>query len=129
MAGLGVADVDAVEQDDDLLLCAASYRDVGLCTNGASLADIHADGVFQQIVNTLYGSLLNVSTVQYSDHSRSLTLGQGRPGAGDAHFVEHQLLCRLRADGVGRDGLCADGACRRVCERRDTKHRADHLAA
>jgi len=88
VGGLRVAEVDAIEQDGDLLLGAASDADVGLCTNGTALADIDAYGEFQQIVNTLYGSLLNVGTFQYSDHFRSLTLGQGRSRPGDTHFVE-----------------------------------------
>ena len=46
MACLRVADVDAVEQDDDLFLSAASDGDVGLCTNRTALADIDAYGEF-----------------------------------------------------------------------------------
>ena len=88
MTRLWITDVDAIEQDDDLFAGTTSDGDVCLGTNRASLTDIDADGVFQQIVNTLYGSLRNIGTVQYSDHSRSLTSRQGRPGASDTDLLK-----------------------------------------
>ena len=44
VGSLRVADIDAVEQDDDLLLSAAPDADVSLRANGTALADIDADG-------------------------------------------------------------------------------------
>ena len=69
---LRVADVDAVEEDCDLFVVAATYAHVGLRSNWSALTDINACGVFQQIVNTLHWSRLNVGTFQYSYHSCSL---------------------------------------------------------
>ena len=74
---LRVADVDAVEQDGDLLLRAASDAHVRLGSDGSTLADIHACGVLQKVVNTLYWRRLNIVTRQYSYHSRCLTKCQG----------------------------------------------------
>ena len=117
------------EQDDDLFLSAASDGDVGLRANGTALADIDAYGQFQQIVNTLHRGLLNVGTLQYSDHSRSLTTRQGRSTSGDAHLVEQQFACGADSCGVGDDGMCADALCRRISKRRHGEHGAHHLAA
>ena len=47
VARLRVTDIDAVKQQDNLFGCAASDRDIRLCTNRSSLTDIHAYGVFQ----------------------------------------------------------------------------------
>ena len=47
VARLRVADVDAIEQQDDLLLGAAPDGDVRLCPGGTSLPDIDAHGVLQ----------------------------------------------------------------------------------
>ena len=105
MARLRVTDIDAVEQQDNLFGGAASDRDVSLGSDGASLAYVYANGVFQQIVNTLYGGLRNIAAIQYSYHSRSLTLRQGRPRACHADFLEHHLArCRHRGR-VGHDGI------------------------
>ena len=47
MSGLRVADVDAVEQNGYLFVCASSDAHVCLGTDGASLAYIHAYGHLQ----------------------------------------------------------------------------------
>ena len=108
MTRLWITDVDAIEQDDDLFARTASDRDVGLGTNRASLTDIDAYGVLQQIVNTLYGSLRNIGTIQYSDHSRSLTSRQGRPGASHTDLLELHLACCCHGSGVCYDRICRD---------------------
>ena len=76
---LRVADVDAVEQDSHLLVVASADADVCLRANGSSLSHIHSCNIFEQVVNTLHWSRLNIALLQYSNHSRSLTFGQGRP--------------------------------------------------
>ncbi len=129
MARLRVTDVDAVEQQNNLFGSAASYRDIRLCTNRSSLTDIHANGVFQQVVNTLYGCLRNIGTVQYSYHSRSLTLCQGRPRACHTDLLEHHLAgcrhrCRVRYHRIGADALG-----RGVGQRGYGEHATHHLSA
>ena len=109
MPGLRVTDVDAVEQDRDLLVGSASHTDVGLRSNGASLADINAYGVLQQIVNTLYRRRLNVPAVQYSYHSRSPACAKRCARPGDFYVIEQYsfLSCQAR----GRVGHTLYGAC------------------
>ena len=106
MPCLRVADVNAVEQDSDLLIVAASDTDVGLRSNRSTLADVYAYGIFQQIVNTLYRCRLNVGPLQHSDHSRLLTSGQRRTRAGHVDLLEPHFAACL--GGVGLDGFNAD---------------------
>ena len=111
VARLWVTDIDAIQQDDDLFGCTASDGDIRLSANGSSLSDIHAYGEFQQVVNTMYGRLRNLCTVQYSYHSRSLTFRQGCPGASYTHLFEHHLAgrrhrCRVCHHGIRADTLC-----------------------
>ena len=73
VTGLRIADVDAVEQNCDLLLCSSPDAYVCLRANGPSLADVHPCCILEQIVNTLYRRRLNVLAAQYSDHSRRLS--------------------------------------------------------
>ena len=129
MARLRVTDIDAVEQQDDLVLGTASDGDVCLCTNGPSLTDIHAYSVFQEIVNTLYWCLRNVCAIQYSDHSRSLTLCQGRPRAGDCHLLEHHLAGCRGGGGVCHDGIRRDTLRRGVGQRGYGEHATYHLSS
>ncbi len=60
MTRLRITDINAIEQDSNLLTRTASDTDIRLCTNRSSLTDIHAYGVFQQIINTLYWRRLNL---------------------------------------------------------------------
>ena len=69
---LRITDVDAVQQDGNLLTAAASDANVRLGTKGTALTDVNAYGIFQQVVNTLYWRRLNILATQYSDHSRCL---------------------------------------------------------
>ena len=95
MACLRVADVDAVEQDGDLLLCSSPDANVGLRSNRSTLTDIDSCCIFEQIVNTLYRRRLNVLAAQYSDHSRRLPQGKRSTRPGDFHVVERHLIMRL----------------------------------
>ena len=129
MARLWVTDVDAVQQQDNLVLRTSAYRDVGLGANRSPLSHIHAYSVFKQIVNTLYWRLRNILAIQYSYHSRSLTLGQWRPRSSHADFIEHHLAsCRGR-NGVGNHWFRAHAFGRCVCECGYRKHTAYYLAA
>ena len=129
VARLRVTDIDAVQQEDDLFGSTASNGDVRLSTNRSSLTDIHADGVFQQIVNTLYGSLRNVGTVQYCDHSCSLTFRQGRPRAGHTDLLELHLAGCCHGCRVCHHRVCADTLRRGVSQRGHREHAAHHLSA
>ena len=101
VSSLWVTDVDAVEQNNYLLIVASTDADVSLGTNGSPLSDIHSSHILEQVIDTLYWRSLNVAAIQYGYHSHSLTLGQGRPRAGDAHLVERQFAVGLGSDGVG----------------------------
>ena len=129
MARLRVTDIDAVEQQDNLFGGAASDRDVSLGSDGASLAYVYANGVFQQIVNTLYGGLRNIAAIQYSYHSRSLTLGQWRSRSRNTHLFQHHFAggsgrCRVRNHRFRTHTL---GRC--VCKCRYRQHATYHLSA
>ena len=78
-----------------MLARGASDADVGLRANGPSLTDIYADGVFQQIVNTLYWRRLYFVAAQYSDHSRCLPQSKRCARAGDLYVVEGRFLVGL----------------------------------
>ena len=127
VACLRVADVDAVEQEDDLFGSTSTDTDVSLCTNGSTLADIDAYGVLQQIVNTLYGSLRNIGTFQYSYHSRSLTTRQGRPGARHRDFLQQHLARRRGGSRVADDRGCRNTLCRGERERGYRQDAAHHF--
>jgi hypothetical protein len=71
------------------------------------LPDIYTNGHLQQIVNTLYWRLRNILAAQYSYHSRSLTHGQGCPGACDAYIIKRHLAGR-RLGRIHTESLIAD---------------------
>ena len=127
VARLRVTDINAVQQQDNLFGSTASNGNVRLSTNRSSLTDIHANGVFQQIVNTLYRCLRNICTVEYSYHSRSLTLRQGCPRACHAHFFEHHLAGRCHRCRVCHHRMGADALGRGVGQRGHREHTAHHL--
>ena len=102
MPRLWVADVDAVQQDCDLLAGAAPYADVGLCSNWSALTDIDACCILQQIVNTLYWRRLNFLAAQYSDHSRCLPQCKRCARSRDLYVLQGRFLVGLGgvSDGI-----------------------------
>ena len=122
VAGLGVADVDAVQKDGDLVERSPPDADVRLYSHVAPLADIDANGVLQQVVHTLCGRGGDVVAVEHSYHARRLPQGCGDTRARDAYFLQLVLhfpglvfyLCGNRL-GVGK------------CQHRDDKHTDVHL--
>ena len=117
MSRLRIADIDAVEQYCNLLGCAAPYADVGLRTQWSPLSDIHACGVFHQIVNTLYWRLRNLLTVQYRYHSRRLPDGKRSARARDFHAIEHHLPVDLPGSGIHLVGIRTHPVSLRISER------------
>ena len=126
---LRVADVDAVEQDSDLLAVAASDAHVSLRSNRSTLPDIHACGIFQQIVNTLHWRRLYIGSFQYSYHSRSLGACQRCLRTANGHLVERHL-----AVGLGGNGVCchlsyADASGTGVLQRGNAEHTHQYLTS
>ena len=94
MACLRVADADTIQQNGYLLIVAAPNAHVGLRTYGPALSDVYANGVFEQVIDTLYWGGLDILSLQYSNHSHRLALGHRRPRPSDAHLVEdHLFVC------------------------------------
>ena len=54
MAGLRAREVHAVQQDEGLVLMAATYGDVGLYAMGAALGDIDPSDVDEEILDTAH---------------------------------------------------------------------------
>ena len=79
VTGLRVADVHSVEKNSDLLLVSAPDADVGLRSNRSALPHIHSGCILQQIIDTLYRRSFNILALQYSNHSRCLSMGQRSP--------------------------------------------------
>ena len=76
MPRLRIADIDTIEQDDDVLTCTTSDADIGLCSHGESLSDIYARNVFEQVVDTLRWRSGNGRTIQHLNNSRRLATSQ-----------------------------------------------------
>ena len=122
MSRLRIADIDAVEQNSDLLGCAAPYADVSLRTQWSPLSDIHASDEFQQIVHTLYWRLRNLLTVQYRYHSRCLSDGKRSARARDFHAIEHHLPIDLPGGGIHLVGIRTHTVSLRISERRHAEY-------
>ena len=98
MSCLCITDIDAIEEDCDLFRVASTYTYVGQNAQRTFLSDVNSDGIFEQIIYTLYWSGLNIFTTQYSYHSRLLTDSQWCTRSSDAHFIHHHTLtgcCRV----------------------------------
>ena len=85
VARLRVADVDAVEQDGDLVESAAADADVGLHAHRAALAHVHPYGVFEQVIDALDRGRADQQGVQHRHHPGGLVQAQrdARPADGD----------------------------------------------
>ena len=81
---VGVADVDAVQQDGELILGATVYTDVGLYAESSTLAHIHASGEFQQVVHRIGARRLDVLSVNHLHEAHRLV---GRQGGECAHHL------------------------------------------
>ena len=92
MPSLRVADVYAVKQDGDVLAGASAYADVGLCPDRASLPDIHACSILEQVVNTLHRGSGNLVAPEYVYNSRRMASCQRRARSRNVHLVEHHGL-------------------------------------
>ena len=106
MARLRVADVDAVEQDRDLVEGAAADADVGLDAHRAALAHVHADGVFEQVVDALHGGGADLQGIEYRHHPGGLVDGQGRARGAYGHFF-NRFLCLKHGSGRQEGGRAA----------------------
>ena len=87
MPSLCITDVDAVEEDGDLLGVAAADAYIGQGSQRTFLPDIDSGGIFQQIIYTLYRRRLDILTAQYSYHSRLLTDCQRCARSRHVHFL------------------------------------------
>ena len=129
MTCLRVADVDSVEQNSYLLVVAAPYANVGLCSYRTTLPHIDGYELLQQVVYTLYRRRLNILSAQYSYHSRLLTLGQRCSRARHAHLF--QLHLSLVQGRIGRHlvGIYAYSGCRCVLQRGHAERADDDFLA
>jgi hypothetical protein len=76
----------------------------------------------------LYWRLRKILAAQYSYHSRSLTHGQGSPGACNAHIIEHHLSGG-RFGGIHAEGLIAYAGGFRSGKRSYAQHGDDYLTS
>ena len=103
MPGLGVGDVDAVEQHRNLVVGAAADADVGLHAHGAALPDVHAQGIFEQVVDVVGRGGGDRQAVDQRDGPRILVKRDGKLRSGDRNTVQHIVcLCLHRRGGEDR---------------------------
>jgi hypothetical protein len=76
----------------------------------------------------LYWRLRNILAAQYSYHSRSLTHGQGCPGACDAYIVKRHLAGR-RLGRIHAESLIADAGSLASRQGSYAEHRNDDLTS
>ena len=110
MARLGVADVDAVEQQRHLLLDAAVNRNVRLHTVRAALTDIDSAEQLEEIIHTLCSRAQDILSLKHRNQAHLLQLGERRQGGrhGELRKIFPLLLLGLNALGscvCGRSGL------------------------
>ena len=92
--GLGIGDVDAVQQHRDLIVRAAAHADVGLHAHGPALPHVHAQGVFEQVVDVLGRGGGDGKAVDQRDRARILMKGNGQFRCSDRNAVQHVIsLC------------------------------------
>ena len=88
VAGLRVGDVDAVEEDGDLVVGAAADADVGLHAHRAPLAHIDAEGVFEQVVDRLRRRRGDRHAVQQRHDPRAAVERHRHPARRHPHAVQ-----------------------------------------
>ena len=85
---LRVGDVDPVQEDGDLVVSAAADADVRLHAHGAALAHVHAQGVFEQVVDRLGRGRGDGHAVQEGDDAGGTMQGHGHAGRRDGDAVD-----------------------------------------
>ena len=105
MAGVGIGDVDAVEQDGELILGSAVHADVGLNAEASTLPDVHSCGEFQQVVDGLGTGGFDVLTVDDLDEADGLVGRKWGTGGDHLHGDEEEGVEGI----VG--AICATATC------------------
>ena len=84
---LRISDVDAIQEDGDLVAGAAADADVGLHPHRAPLTHIHAQGVFEQVVDRLGRGRCDRHAVQERDDPGAAVQGHGNARGRNGHAV------------------------------------------
>ena len=105
MAGVGIGDVDAVEQDGELILGSAVHADVGLNAEASTLPDVHSCGEFQQVVDGLGTGGFDILTVDDLDEADGLVGRKWGTGGDHLHGDEEEGVEGI----VG--AICATATC------------------
>ena len=100
MSCVGIADVDTVKKDRNLIKDATINGDVRLNTKATTLTDIHACDQFEQIVDTLHPRLFNILALEYTHDTCRLQLSQRSHGATHGHLVDGLCLLGLLFLGI-----------------------------
>lgn len=87
--------VDAVEQNGELVFCAAIHTDVGLDAETSALAHIHACCQFQQVVDGVGTGSLYVLPVDDLDDTDGFVGWEWGASADDFGVVEVDFVCRV----------------------------------
>jgi len=99
MAGLGITDVDAIEQNEGLVKGASADGDVGLRPQGSPLPDVGRRENPQQFGNTLGRNPLYFHTGERRHHPGDLLRPHRRPPRRHHHLLQVYLP---HPEGVGR---------------------------
>ena len=112
MAGLCAREVDAVQQDEGLVLMATTYRDVGLYAMGAALGDIDPSDVDEEILDTAHRRCSDLLSGEDGDELGGLTEGRSELGGCDGDGLDLVLTLSIGGGAwvAPRDILCASSA-------------------
>ena len=132
MPRVGIGNVDAVEQNGELVFGAPVHTDVRLDAEASALPHIHASREFQQVVDGVGTRRLDVLSVNHLHEAHRLVGRQGGECAHHLGTIQRQFYLILLVVGRGRrlteghDGRSRIGACDSQCG--DTQHTDAHLS-
>ena len=83
--GLRIRDIHSIQQDGDLLACAAAQADIRLDSFRTSLADVNTHGRLQQVIDVRGRYRRYRETVQHRDHAGALPQENRQATGGNYH--------------------------------------------